>query len=131
MNLAQSVQLFANGRDANATPQKDNAGMAGKPWRVVDRNYGHVISEWDTYDEAKNAMDARPESKILHQPVVDQLQKTRVNALRKLIRENPDIDGTSAAPTEGSSLADNNAANGPQVRDIARKRLVKTNPDVD
>jgi hypothetical protein len=33
--------------------------------------------------------------------------------------------------SEGSSLVNNNAGNDLRVKDIARRRLVKTNPDVD
>lgn len=85
MNLKQTLFLYAE------TPQKDNAAMVGKPWRVVDQGYGHVISEWDTEEQANNAMMARPDSKVIRNVQLDQTQSNRDAVLEHSQNNNPDI----------------------------------------
>jgi hypothetical protein len=72
--------------------QSDNAAMVGKPYRVVDKSYGHVVSEWDTEEEAKHAALGRPYSIVVGPNTTDSFQlqsnqKVRDMARRKLLRK--------------------------------------------
>lgn len=90
----QAVALYAPLKN-NETPQKDNSAMEGKPFRVLDQGYGHVISEHDTYEDAYKAMMARPGSKILTQPELPQTQQNRDKVTQHSQEHNPDVDGSS------------------------------------
>jgi hypothetical protein len=110
----------------------------GKPFQVVKQlgpggpGYGHVVSEWDTYEEAHRAMIANPGTKIVQGVDIQQTQQNRNKVLEHSQQTNPDLDGSGAAPTTGTSLRPrNDAVDTPEVRDVARHRQVKTNPDVD
>ena len=138
MRLADSISLYGSQIANRESSQKDNAAFVGKPYRVVKQSgpggpgYGHVISEWDTYDEAWNAMMASPGTRIETQPDIQQTQENRNKVLEHSQQHNPDLDAEGAAPTTGTSLRPrNDAVDTPEVRDVARHRQVKTNPDID
>ena len=97
MNLAQSISLYGQ-LESTETPQKDNAAMVGKPFRVVDIpswGYENVISEWDTEEEAKKASLARPGSRVIHNPQLNQTQENRDKVTAFTQGSNPDVDGSS------------------------------------
>lgn len=97
MNLAQSISLYGQ-LESTETPQKDNSAMVGKPFRVVDTQswgYGNIISEWDTEEEAKKASMARPGSKVITDPQIEQTQENRDKVTAFTQGTNSDVDGSS------------------------------------
>lgn len=149
MRLDQTMSLYS-GSVVNREPQqRDNAAFVGKPFVLVDgpQGYGHEISEHDSYDDAYKAMMARPNSSIKRRPILNQLQENRDKHIAWSQLQNPDIDAesgvvhevdldlgaTSAAPVSpGTSLRPrNDDIDTPKVRDLVRRRQVRTNPDVD
>lgn len=130
MNLKQTLELYAE------TPQRDDAALVGKPWRVVDKQgwgYGHTLSEHATQEEAEAASMAAPNSKVVRYPQPGTQQKDKDAAFVKSQETNPDLDAEGAAPVSpGSSLFPRDEeVDTQQVRDVIRKRQVKTNPLVD
>jgi|SRR5579864_2355760 len=85
-NLATTLQLHGTGS------QSDGSSLIGRKYLVRDAKYGHPIGEYDNPDEAKNAMLARPYSKVTSQPDIAQTPAVRDLARKRLVKTNPDVD---------------------------------------
>jgi hypothetical protein len=81
MNLSQAIQLYGTA-----------GGVSGQKWYVVDKGYGHVISEHESEEEAKKASLARPYSKVLSNPEQIDTPEIRDIARKRMVRHNPDVD---------------------------------------
>ena len=85
--------------DAKANPetQSDNSAFVGKPYRVMDKSYGHLISEHNSESSARHAASARPYSVVVGPNTTNSFQlqsnpAARNAARNKLLRSNPDLD---------------------------------------
>ena len=72
-------------------PQTDENAFIGKKLRVQDTKYGHLISEHDNESSAKQAMLARPYSRILRHREPNQTAEFRNKTRKKVVNTNPDI----------------------------------------
>lgn len=83
MNLATAIRLYAMSPDS----QTDNAAFTGKPYRVVDISYGHVISEHGTSSSARHAASARPYSRVVGPNTTDSFQLQSNQKVRDMVRK--------------------------------------------
>jgi len=70
----------------NPDTQSDNAAFVGKPWRVQDISYGHLISEHDSEASAQHAAQARPYSKVVGPNTTDSFQLQSNPKVRDMVR---------------------------------------------
>ena|SRR5580765_6179902 len=91
--LASTMTPVQVWMDSAAGGQTDSSSFIGRKYTVVDTKYGHYISEHDTPDAAEKSARARPYSKVISQPRLENSPVVRDMARRRLVKTNPDVDG--------------------------------------